>query len=182
MPGTPASPATLLVIFGASGDLAQRMLLPSLYGLQHAGLLPEGLRILGTARSELDDAAFRANVADAVRAQVPAADLDDAALDAMLARIGYQPADSSDGASMERLGARIRELRNGDILYHLSTAPRFYGPICDALGALGLAGAGTRVMLEKPIGHDFASAMAINDGVACVFDEDRVFRVDHYLG
>src|SRR6476620_9299931 len=182
MPGTPASPATLLVIFGASGDLAQRMLLPSLYGLQHAGLLPEGLRILGTARSELDDAAFRANVAEAVRTHVPASDLDEASLAALLERIAYQSADSGQLESMRALGERIASLRTGDVLYHLSTAPRFYGPICDALGALGLAGPGTRVMLEKPIGHDLASATAINDGVARVFDEDRVFRVDHYLG
>src|SRR5688572_929904 len=179
MPGTPAS---LLVIFGASGDLAQRMLLPSLYGLQHGGLLPRGLRILGSARSELDDAAFRDAVADAVRRNVPAADLDEAALATLLDRVAYQAADSSDAVSMQRLGDRIAALRDGDVLYHLSTAPRFYGPICDALGALGLAGAGTRVMLEKPIGHDLASATAINDGVARVFDEDRVFRVDHYLG
>jgi glucose-6-phosphate 1-dehydrogenase len=179
MPGTSAS---LLVIFGASGDLAQRMLLPSLYGLQHAGLLPRSLRILGSARSELDDSAFRDAVADAVRRNVPAADLDENALATLLERIAYQSADSSDAASMQRLGDRIAALRDGDVLYHLSTAPRFYGPICDALGALGLAGPGTRVMLEKPIGHDLASATAINDGVARVFDEDRVFRVDHYLG
>src|SRR4249919_691565 len=179
MPGTTAS---LLVIFGASGDLAQRMLLPSLYGLQHAGLLPGPLRILGTARSELDDTAFRANVAEAVRTHVPASDLDEASLTALLERIAYQSADSGHLESMRALGDRIAALRTGDVLYHLSTAPRFYGPICDALGALGLAGPGTRVMLEKPIGHDLASAIAINDGVARVFDEDRVFRVDHYLG
>ena len=182
MPGSPASPASLLVIFGASGDLAQRMLLPSLYGLQHAGLLPTGLRILGSARSELDDTAFRGAVAEAVRRQVPAADLDEPALAALLERIGYHAADSADPQSMQRLGERIASLRNGDVLYHLSTAPRFYVPICESLGAMGLAGPGTRVMLEKPIGHDLASAIAINDGVACVFDEDRVFRVDHYLG
>lgn len=179
MPGTTAS---LLVIFGASGDLAQRMLLPSLYGLQHAGLLPPALRILGTARSELDDEVFRASVAEAVRRQVPAADLDEASLAALLDRVAYQAADSGDEASMRALGQRIESLRTGDVLYHLSTAPRFYVPICERLGALGLAGPGTRVMLEKPIGHDFASATAINDGVARVFDEDRVFRVDHYLG
>jgi glucose-6-phosphate 1-dehydrogenase len=178
----PGATASLLVIFGASGDLAQRMLLPSLYGLQHAGLLPSALRILGTARSEHDDAGFRAFVAEAVRRHVPASDVDDAALGALLDRIAYQAADSSDMASMQRLGERITALRDGDVLYHLSTAPRFYGPVCDALGALGLAGPGTRVMLEKPIGHDLASAVAINDGVARVFDEDRVFRVDHYLG
>jgi glucose-6-phosphate 1-dehydrogenase len=178
----PASPASLLVIFGASGDLAQRMLLPSLYGLQHAGLLPTTLRILGSARSEMDDAAFRDTVADAVKRQVPVQDMDAASLAALLDRVGYQAADSADAGSMQRLGERIQSLRTGDVLYHLSTAPRFYGPICDALGALGLAGPGTRVMLEKPIGHDLVSAIAINDGVACVFDEDRVFRVDHYLG
>lgn len=179
MPGTTAS---LLVIFGASGDLAQRMLLPSLYGLQHAGLLPPALRILGTARSELEDEVFRASVAEAVRRQVPAADLDEASLAALLDRVAYHAADSGDDASMRALGQRIESLRTGDVLYHLSTAPRFYVPICERLGALGLAGPGTRVMLEKPIGHDFASATAINDGVARVFDEDRVFRVDHYLG
>src|SRR4249919_2103228 len=116
MPGTTAS---LLVIFGASGDLAQRMLLPSLYGLQHAGLLPERLRILGTARSELDDTAFRANVADAVRKQVPAPDLDEASLAALLDRMAYQAADSGNLESMRALGERITTLRTGDVLYHL---------------------------------------------------------------
>ena len=125
MPSSPASPATLLVIFGASGDLAQRMLLPSLYGLQHAGLLPAPLRILGTARSELDDGAFRAAVAEAVRRQVPAADLDEASLAALLARMVYHPADSGNADSMRALGERIASLRNGDVLYHLSTAPRW---------------------------------------------------------
>ena len=178
----PGNCASLLVIFGASGDLAQRMLLPSLYGLQHAGLLTPELRILGTARSAMDDAAFRGDVADAVRRNVPAADLDEASLDALLARIEYHAADSGDAESMARLAERIGAMRCGEILYHLSTAPRFYVPICVALGALGLAGPGTRVMLEKPIGTDLASATNINDGVARVFDEDRVFRVDHYLG
>ena len=174
------SRASLLTIFGASGDLSQRMLLPSLYGLQCAGLLPRELRILGTARSAMDAGGFRDFVAESLRGHV--AECNEAQLSALLERMEYQAADTGDGASMQRLGARIAELRDGDVLYHLSTAPRFYVPVCDALGAQGLAGAGTRVMLEKPIGHDFASATAINDGVARVFDEDRVFRVDHYLG
>src|SRR5690349_21149322 len=84
----PGNFASLLVIFGASGDLAQRMLLPSLYGLQHAGLLTPELRILGTARSEMDDAAFRADVADAVRRNVPEADLYEASLEALSERVG----------------------------------------------------------------------------------------------
>src|SRR6476659_4275926 len=175
-------PASLLTIFGASGDLAQRMLLPSLYGLEADRLLPDGLRVLGTARSDMDADGFRRFVAEAVERQVAPGMFDAGALQRLQQRLAYQAASIDDAASMQRLGERVTALRNGDVLYHLSTAPRFYGPICDALGALGLAGPGTRVMLEKPIGHDLASATAINDGVARVFDEDQVFRVDHYLG
>jgi glucose-6-phosphate 1-dehydrogenase len=177
------TPASLLTIFGASGDLAQRMLLPSLYGLHRDRLLPPSMRILGTARSEFDDTAFRASVAQAIERFVPAADRDEAEVRALLERIDYVPATLGDAASFERLGTRVRELRaGGDVVYHLSTAPRFYGDICTALAAQALAGAGTRAMLEKPIGHDLASANAINDGVAAVFEESRIYRVDHYLG
>src|SRR5688500_9310082 len=186
MPSTTSAatrgPASLLVIFGATGDLAQRMLFPSLHGLQADGHLPDGMRILGTARSDIDADAFRTLVAEAVSRHVPAGDRSDATLRSLLERIDYQPADTGDAASLERLGERIAALRDGDVIYHLSTAPRFYAPICEALGRQGLAGAGTRVLLEKPIGHDLASATAINDGVTRVFDEERVFRVDHYLG
>ena len=174
--------ASLLVIFGATGDLAQRMLFPSLYGLHADGLLPGALRILGTARSALDVAGFRELVAGAVKRHLPAGECSDATLQALLERIEYQPAAIDDPASLQRLGERIKALRSGDVVYHLSTAPRFYAPICQALGEQGLAGPDTRVLLEKPIGHDLASAIAINDGVTRVFDEERVFRVDHYLG
>jgi len=175
-------PASLLTIFGASGDLAQRMLLPSLYGLEADGLLPDAFRVLGTARTEMDADGFRRFVADAVGRAVPAGDVDDAALQRLLERLAYQPAAVDDAASMEGLGDAIRAAARGDIVYHLSTAPRWYGATCDALGRMALGGPGTRVMLEKPIGRDLASANAINDGVARVFDENRVFRVDHYLG
>ena len=175
-------PASLLVIYGASGDLAQRMLFPSLHGLQVDGHLPDGMRILGTARSAIDTDAFRTFVADAIARHVPAGEHSEATVRSLLERIDYQAADTGEPASLERLGERIGGLRNGDVVYHLSTAPRFYAPICDALGRQGLAGPGTRVLLEKPIGHDLASATDINDGVTRVFDEERVFRVDHYLG
>ena len=176
------NPASLLVIFGATGDLAQRMLLPSIYGLFRDGLLPGGFRILGTARSELDSAQFRTMVAEAILRRVNEDDRDEASLKALLAQIDYQAAALDDTDSIDALTTRIAGLRTGDIVYHLSTAPKFYASICHLLGAAGLAGEGTRVMLEKPIGHDLASAMAINDGVTRVFDEERVFRVDHYLG
>jgi glucose-6-phosphate 1-dehydrogenase len=175
-------PASLLVIFGATGDLAQRMLLPSLHGLDRDGLLPESLKILGCARSELDREAFRAQVAEAIVRQTPASDRSEDSVRRLLARVDYVPVDLDDDASMAALAEHITELRDGDVLFHLSTAPRWYGDICAALGKAGLAGPGTRVMLEKPIGHDFASSCAINQGVSAVFDEGRVYRVDHYLG
>jgi glucose-6-phosphate 1-dehydrogenase len=180
MTGTAAS---LLTIFGATGDLAQRMLLPSLYGLQADGFLPRQLRLLGTARSESDGEGFRHLVAQSIEQRVPAAERNEATLRALLERIDYVPAAVDDAASLGTLAEAIRVGRgDGDAVYHLSTAPRFYGAICNALGVQGLAGPGTRVLLEKPIGKDLASAVEINDGVAAVFDEDRVFRVDHYLG
>jgi glucose-6-phosphate 1-dehydrogenase len=178
-----AATASLLTIFGATGDLAQRMLLPSLYGLQRDGLLPARLKVLGTARSALDDAGFRELVATAVEHAVPAADRDEQALRDLLERLSYQAASTEDPGAMDALALRVATLReDGDVVFHLSTAPRWYAPICSALGAAGLGGRGTRVLLEKPIGHDLASAIEINDGVAEVFDEGRVFRVDHYLG
>ena len=178
-----AEAASLLTIFGATGDLAQRMLLPSLYGLQRDGLLPPRLRILGSARSEQDTTAYRAQVADAVGRHVPAGEQDADVLAALLARIDYHPAALDDPDDLARLGGVLARMRrDGDVLYHLSTAPGWYAPVCAALGSQGLAGEGTRVMLEKPLGHDLASAVAINDDVGRFFDEDRVFRVDHYLG
>jgi glucose-6-phosphate 1-dehydrogenase len=179
---TNGNPASLLVMFGATGDLAQRMLLPSLYGLQRDGLLPPKLRVLGTARSPLTTEQFRDSVAKSIADRVPAAEREERHVQALLARVDYQPASLDDTAAMQRLADQIRAQRDGDVVYHLSTAPRFYAATCDALGAAGLGGAGTRVLLEKPIGHDLASAITINDGVARVFDENRVFRVDHYLG
>ncbi len=178
----PAQPASLLVIFGATGDLAQRMLLPSLFGLSRDGLLPQDLSILGTARSALDEAGFRESVGKTIEQRVAPGERSDAAIRDLLARVHYQPASVDDATQMGALADHVNRLRRGDVVYHLSTAPRFYAPTCTALGAAGLGGAGTRVLLEKPIGHDLASAIAINDGVAAVFDEDRVFRVDHYLG
>ena len=174
--------ARLLVIFGATGDLAERMLLPSLYCLHRDGLLPDGLRILGSSRSELSEQAFHDKVRASVENRVPAGEFQADALLSFLQRVHYQPAAFDDEPAFAQLSDRIRELRTGNVVYHLSTAPKFYAAISARLRCAGLSGAGTRVMLEKPIGLDLASAGAINDGVGTAFDEDRIFRVDHYLG
>jgi glucose-6-phosphate 1-dehydrogenase len=179
---TQASPASLLTIFGATGDLSRRMLLPSLYSLQAEKLLPDGMRILGTARSELDRSAFAQLVADSIHERIPADERNPEALQGLLERLDFFSASADNVVSMAGLSDKIASLRNGDVLYHMSTAPKFYGPACQALAANGAAGPGTRVMLEKPIGKDLPSAIAINDAVAAAFDEERIFRTDHYLG
>ena len=179
---THAAPASLLTIFGATGDLAQRMLLPSLYSLQAENLLPANLRILGTARSALDREGFANLVATAIDQRIAASERNDTAIRGLLDRLDYQAASADDDGSMAALAAKVDTLRDGDVLYHMSTAPKFYGPACQALAAHGVAGTGTRVMLEKPIGKDLASAVAINDSVALAFDEERIYRTDHYLG
>lgn len=176
-------PASLLVIFGATGDLAQRMLLPSLYALERDRLLGDRLRILGTARSPLARDAFRAQVDAAVRQAIAAGELDGDALDRLLGRIDYLPGGLDHADQLAALSRKIATDRGeGDVLVHLSTAPRFYAGICAALAQGGVADARMRVMLEKPIGHDRESSIAINEGVAGVFREGQVFRVDHYLG
>ncbi|MDX1625145.1 MAG: glucose-6-phosphate dehydrogenase [Wenzhouxiangellaceae bacterium] len=169
-----------LVIFGATGDLAQRMLLPSLLGLECDGLLPEGMRILGCARSELEREAFVARSRESLVEH--GCDRPDA-IDALCARLDYEVVDLSSEASLDALTAKIAERRGGsDVLFHLSTAPNWYAAICSALRRAGLDDRGARVMVEKPIGHDLASSMAINDAIAATFDESQIFRVDHYLG
>jgi len=177
-----AQSASLMVIFGATGDLAQRMLLPSLYGLQRNGHLRDDLKILCTGRSAHSREEFARTVVEAIEHRVIASEHDAEQIAALVARIHYQAAGLNDEASLGALIETIKSMRSGDVVYHLSTAPRFYAQICAALGAAGLAGAGTRALLEKPIGHDLASSIEINDGVGRVFDEERIFRVDHYLG
>ncbi len=183
-----ATPATLLVLFGATGDLAQRMLLPSLYGLHRDGLLPERFHILATARSDMDTAGFRQVVTDTLHQRVSANDRDEASIASLLQRLVYQTVALDQDQAWQALAEQICKLRQltngaaGDVLCHLSTAPKFYATICQQLAKHGLADSGVRVMLEKPIGHDLGSSIAINEGIAPYFDEARVFRTDHYLG
>lgn len=179
--------ASLLVLFGATGDLATRMLWPSLYGLHRDGLLSPHFKMLGTARSDLELDAFKKLVADVIVQRVPASDRDEHTIATLVQRLHYQTASLDDPKAWDNLSARISELRlhggvKGDVLCHLSTAPKFYASICQGLAAHGLGDQGVRVMIEKPIGSDLQSSVAINDGIAPVFDEARVFRTDHYLG
>lgn len=174
--------ARTVVIVGATGDLAQRMLLPALLGLQHEGLLDAGVRIVGAARSELDGEGFRNQVAAALKEFAPKLAAHGEEVEHFLKRLDYVTIDASQPASLSALCRVLGDRTQQPLLTHLSTAPAFYGPLCEGLKQAGLAHSRSRLMLEKPIGKDLKSSQAINDAVARVFDEARTYRVDHYLG
>ncbi len=175
------SPASTLLLFGATGDLAQRMLLPSLYGLAMDGLLPQELRIVGTARSRLDSEGFRAVAGEALTRHLPAELCEPARIGSFLQRLSYVALDASDTAQYGALADAIGSTCAGLAIF-LSTAPSLFGATIEGLAAAGLTGAGARLALEKPLGADLASSRAINDAVAAAFPEERTFRIDHYLG
>lgn len=172
--------ATTLILFGATGDLAARMLLPSLYALHRDQLLPPALRIVATARSAHDDASFRALARTALEAHVPDAFFEAEAAARFLERVAYVTLDATDAAAYQRLADAVD--KDGEIAIFLSTAPSLFKPTIDNLEAVGLAGAHVRLALEKPLGTDLASSRSINDAVAAAFPEERTFRIDHYLG
>ncbi len=170
-----------IVIFGATGDLAQRMLFPSLFNLDADGLLPDKLRIHGAARSDMDDNAFREEVVAGLRGHL-SGQIDATVLDRFAARLGYCPVDASKPEDFACLAAKIGEARDKGVAFYLSTPPSLFAPVVAGLEAAGLTGPTTRVAMEKPIGHDLASSRQVNADVAHGFAEGQVFRVDHYLG
>ena len=170
-----------LLLFGATGDLSHRMLLPSLYNLDADRLLPDDFRICATARSDLTDDGFRDAAREALAKYLPADRVDDAAVERFLARLDYVMVDASQPGDFARLGEALAS-RDGDLSIFLSTAPSLFGPTVEGLKTAGLTGANVRLALEKPLGTDLASSRAINDVVAAAFPEERTFRIDHYLG
>ncbi|MBN9064461.1 MAG: glucose-6-phosphate dehydrogenase [Rhizobiales bacterium 65-9] len=171
-----------LIVFGATGDLSQRKLLPALFERDLAGQLPDDARVIGASRRRMSDDEFRAFARDAIGAHDARDAGRAAALDRFLARLSYLSVDAKEEAGWSDLkralpggGDRIR-------IYYLATAPDLFAPICERLKSLGLTGGAARVIVEKPIGHDLASARAVNDAVSRAFPEERIFRIDHYLG
>ena len=173
--------ASTLLMFGATGDLARRMLLPSLYGLDSDGLLPDDLRIIGTARTDLDDAGFRERADAALHEHLPEGFYQQGIAERFLSRLRYVPLDINDPAGFERLATTIGDPCHGVAIF-LSTAPSLFKPTIDGLAGAGLACPTVRMALEKPLGTDLESSREINDAVASAFPEDRTFRIDHYLG
>ncbi len=170
------------VVFGATGDLTLRKLLPALYYRFRDGQFSEECRIIGAARSEHDDASFRKMAQAALEKHVPAADRTDDVLKRFLGVLHYARGDSTKQGGLKALKALLDASPDRIRVFYLATSPELYGPTCTNLAAAGLNGDGARVVLEKPIGHDLPSARQINDVVGQVFGEAQTFRIDHYLG
>ena len=172
------------VVFGGTGDLAVRKLLPSLYLRDRDGQLPHSTRVFAASRAGLDDRGYRDKIRGELSRFVPADELDELTLTRFLDRLEYVSIDVANGEDWPALQQRLRlPDDSGRVrVFYLACAPKLFGPICSRLAEHGLVNDDSRVVLEKPIGHDLASACEINDAVGAVFDEYQIFRIDHYLG
>ncbi len=174
-------PACDLVLFGGTGDLALRKLLPALYRRAASGALHPDSHIIGAARGELSEEAYRERVRRSCETQLRG-EFNEATWQAFAARVSYCTVDAQNPADFARLAARLRGREARIRVFFLSTGPELFAPICTGLAEQKLATPQSRIVLEKPLGRDRASSAAINQQVAQVFDESQIFRIDHYLG
>ncbi len=185
------APPSVTVIFGATGDLTRRKLLPALFRLSQQRLLPTEFAILGSARQTMNDDEFRAFLKQAVTEFGSEDTLDDSAWESFAKRIFYVGGDFSELSTYQGIETRLDQIDNefqtqGNRIFYLATAPDFFGLIAKQLGEAKLArskkGSWTRIIVEKPFGRDLESARKLNKELAAVFDEKQVYRIDHYLG
>src|SRR5258707_1333720 len=185
-----ADPCTV-IIFGASGDLTKRKLVPALYRLTQQRLLPAEFAIVGFARSPMSHDEFRAKMKDAIVSYSEAKAVDEAVWQSFAQGIFYLAGDINNAESYKQMRELLDQIDRdrgtaGNRVLYLSTSPSLYGEAIKQLGDAGLARPGekswTRIIIEKPFGHDLASAKELNQQVAGVFHEEQVYRIDHYLG
>lgn len=191
LPTPPTSEPCVLVIFGASGDLTKRLLFPALYNLACDGLLSENCAILGTGRTRMTSDEFRAQMGgaeDGLRKFHTRKEFDEAVSDRLLSRLHYAPSEISVESFRElretvaRLDAEVGA--KGNVLFYFAVAPKLFGALCENLALAGFReGPGwKRIIVEKPFGTDLASARKLNEEILRHWDEEQIFRVDHYLG
>ena len=188
--GVPLPPPTTIVIFGASGDLTQRKLIPALYTLDVEGRLPAQYAVIGVARSDFDDAAFRSHLKSGAMEHARVRRGDEVAWERFAGHLHYCRGAYDDPAAYAALAGQIAEMDAlcatcGNHLFYLATPPQLYPVVAAQLGAAGLnrrEDGFSRIIIEKPFGADLASGQALNQQVHQVFDESQVYRIDHYLG
>ncbi len=180
----------LMVVFGASGDLARRKLIPALYHLAYQNLLPDNFTFLGYARTEYSDEEFRELAKSGVR-EFGDVDFDQRVWDRFVSGFFYQSGQYDELESFQKLAERVAQLDqerniNGNHLYYLATPPNVFKPITSLIRESGLCGpdceGNRRVVIEKPFGHDYESAVDLNDHLRNLFPEEQIYRIDHYLG
>jgi glucose-6-phosphate 1-dehydrogenase len=183
----PTPGATTLVIFGASGDLTRRKLLPALYHLSQGQRLPARFTVIGVGRSRLTDDQFREQFVESLRDFAGVTDPDDEIAASLAQRLQYVTGAPDDSALYRRLGELLRTSDGAGVLYYFAIPPSAYPIVVEQLGAAGLATPSSehgwrRIVVEKPFGTDLASARRLNAAIHRHFDESQVFRIDHYLG
>ncbi|MEL6966516.1 MAG: glucose-6-phosphate dehydrogenase [Pseudomonadota bacterium] len=171
------------VLFGGTGDLAQRKLLPALYHRDRDGQIPDACRLIGAARSTFSQAEYRAFATKALEAFVPEHYREAACVERFLARLDYVAVDAKGDDGWADLAAKLNDGDDGRIrAYYLAVGPSLFGPISERLEKAGLIDARSRLVIEKPLGRDLASAVQLNRDIGKYFGEEQVFRIDHYLG
>jgi glucose-6-phosphate 1-dehydrogenase len=189
----PATSATtepcVMVIFGASGDLTKRLLVPAIYNLACDGLLSDKFAVLGTAMDPLTTESFRGRMSEDIKKFHTRKEFDADVWAGLVDRFHYIPGAFNDDALYSTLKMKVAELdtaygAGGNVLFYFATLPRFFGLLCDKIHASGFKdGPGwKRIIVEKPFGTDLASALALNKEVLTHWDETQIYRVDHYLG
>lgn len=169
-----------LVIFGARGDLSKRKLFPALYQLDKSGLLSDSVRIAGIAREDMDSVSFIKQMHKSLKAILPGTDWDEAVWKKFSQRLQYIRIDFSQKKQFASLKDWSIEKRT--MIYYMATPPSIFGSICKHLDDAGCVGKTSRIVLEKPIGHDLKSSQEVNDTVGRYFPERNIYRIDHYLG
>ena len=185
----PGDPCTI-VIFGASGDLTKRKLMPALYNLKALRLMPEKFSVIGCASTPGDDQSIQAKATEDIK-EFATRPFDETIWGDFAKRLYYVPGDFNDVKTFETLKARIEDAQKawdipGNVLFYLAISPSFFAKVVDQLAAVGLTdevdGAWRRVIVEKPFGHDLDSARALNKELTKTLDESQIYRIDHYLG
>src|SRR5271166_2808606 len=184
------APPCTIVIFGANGDLTKRKLMPSLYRLAYERRIPPNFAVLGSSRTKMDDETFRAKMCEDVKKFLEDSPFDQQLWDNFARGLYYLAGDLSDQGFYQQMSAKLDHIAHdhqtgGNVLFYLSIQPSYYQTVVERLGSANLQQADKawrRVIIEKPFGHDRASARELDTAIHNVFPEKQVYRIDHYLG
>ncbi len=183
------SQPTIFVIFGGTGDLNARKLAPALYNLYLEGWLPEQFALIGTGRTKLSDDEFRERMLKDINEFSRSGEAKDDKWQGFVPNVYYQAADVQNADTYGEFASRIKQLEEdwkteANVIYYLAVAPNFFPVIAENLSKAGLTTdvERTRIVIEKPFGHDLASAKELNKLLGCIFQEKQIYRIDHYLG